>query len=89
MSIYALEQGSSNLLRLLRTFSRSAFTARKDDPNNPNWVKVGLTLGATVAIWLLVRSYYLSTILSVIFANNLDMPVSYACLGFMSSLTKH
>ncbi|XP_060634909.1 NADH dehydrogenase [ubiquinone] 1 subunit C1, mitochondrial [Anolis sagrei] len=36
------------------TFSRSAFTARKDDPNNPNWVKVGLSLGATAAIWMLI-----------------------------------
>uniref|UniRef100_A0ACB8FFF1 Uncharacterized protein n=1 Tax=Sphaerodactylus townsendi TaxID=933632 RepID=A0ACB8FFF1_9SAUR len=34
--------------------SRSAFTARRDDPRNPNWLSVGLTLASTVAIWVLI-----------------------------------
>ncbi|XP_042325621.1 NADH dehydrogenase [ubiquinone] 1 subunit C1, mitochondrial [Sceloporus undulatus] len=36
------------------TLYRSAFTAKKDDPNHPNWVKVGLALGSTHGIWWLV-----------------------------------
>ncbi|XP_015267105.1 PREDICTED: NADH dehydrogenase [ubiquinone] 1 subunit C1, mitochondrial [Gekko japonicus] len=34
--------------------SRSAFTARKDDLRNPDWVKVSISLGSTIAIWVLL-----------------------------------
>ncbi|XP_062992248.1 NADH dehydrogenase [ubiquinone] 1 subunit C1, mitochondrial [Elgaria multicarinata webbii] len=40
------------------TLSRSAFTAKKDDPNNPNWVKVGLSFASTIAIWMLLFKQY-------------------------------
>ncbi|XP_060102722.1 NADH dehydrogenase [ubiquinone] 1 subunit C1, mitochondrial-like [Heteronotia binoei] len=36
------------------TLSRSAFTARKDDSRNPDWLKVGVTVGSTIAIWVLL-----------------------------------
>ncbi|XP_036373314.1 NADH dehydrogenase [ubiquinone] 1 subunit C1, mitochondrial [Megalops cyprinoides] len=34
-----------------KTVVRSAFTARKRDYTNPNWVGVGLALGTTVFLW--------------------------------------
>ncbi|KAL8207082.1 UNVERIFIED_CONTAM: hypothetical protein K2H54_044017 [Gekko kuhli] len=49
------------LRRLLRfsgkptpILSRSAFTARKDDTRNPDWVNVSIALGSTIAIWVLL-----------------------------------
>ncbi|XP_061440937.1 NADH dehydrogenase [ubiquinone] 1 subunit C1, mitochondrial [Rhineura floridana] len=39
---------------LVRSPYRSAFMASKDDLSKPNWVKVGLSFGATVAIWVLL-----------------------------------
>nr|XP_034967675.1 NADH dehydrogenase [ubiquinone] 1 subunit C1, mitochondrial [Zootoca vivipara] len=38
----------------IREPSRSAFRAIPDDVNRPNWVKVGLTFGSSVAIWVLL-----------------------------------
>ncbi|XP_054846384.1 NADH dehydrogenase [ubiquinone] 1 subunit C1, mitochondrial [Eublepharis macularius] len=34
--------------------SRSAFTASKEDLNEPDWIKVGLTFGSTIAVWVLL-----------------------------------
>ncbi|XP_077156375.1 NADH dehydrogenase [ubiquinone] 1 subunit C1, mitochondrial [Paroedura picta] len=36
------------------TLSRSAFTARRDDSSKPDWLKVSVTLGSTIAIWILI-----------------------------------
>ncbi|XP_077790174.1 NADH dehydrogenase [ubiquinone] 1 subunit C1, mitochondrial isoform X2 [Podarcis muralis] len=38
----------------IREPSRSAFRAQPDDINRPNWVKVGLSFGASIAIWVLL-----------------------------------
>uniref|UniRef100_UPI00398E392F NADH dehydrogenase [ubiquinone] 1 subunit C1, mitochondrial isoform X1 n=1 Tax=Pristiophorus japonicus TaxID=55135 RepID=UPI00398E392F len=37
-----------------RVLTRSAFTARKPDYTNPNWLRVSLALGSTVALWTLL-----------------------------------
>ncbi|XP_067828415.1 NADH dehydrogenase [ubiquinone] 1 subunit C1, mitochondrial [Heptranchias perlo] len=37
-----------------RVLTRSAFTARKPDYTNPNWLRVGLAFGSTVALWALL-----------------------------------
>ncbi|KAJ8247781.1 hypothetical protein GJAV_G00250230 [Gymnothorax javanicus] len=37
-----------------KTVARSAFTAQKPDYTNPNWLRVGLTLGTTVGLWALL-----------------------------------
>ncbi|KAJ1217055.1 hypothetical protein NDU88_004650 [Pleurodeles waltl] len=34
--------------------TRSAYTARRHDPNKPNWLRVGLALGSTAALWILL-----------------------------------
>ncbi|XP_024054308.1 NADH dehydrogenase [ubiquinone] 1 subunit C1, mitochondrial isoform X2 [Terrapene carolina triunguis] len=36
------------------TLTRSAFIARKPDYTKPNWGKIGLTFGTTVALWVLL-----------------------------------
>ncbi|KAK1175223.1 NADH dehydrogenase [ubiquinone] 1 subunit C1, mitochondrial [Acipenser oxyrinchus oxyrinchus] len=37
-----------------KTLTRSAFTARKPDNTTPNWLRVGLALGSTAALWALL-----------------------------------
>ncbi|XP_078260957.1 NADH dehydrogenase [ubiquinone] 1 subunit C1, mitochondrial isoform X1 [Rhinoraja longicauda] len=34
--------------------TRSVFTARKPDYTNPNWIRVGLAFGSTIALWTLL-----------------------------------
>ncbi|KAJ8336093.1 hypothetical protein SKAU_G00394360 [Synaphobranchus kaupii] len=34
-----------------KTVARSAFTAAKPDYTNPNWLRVGLAFGSSVALW--------------------------------------
>ncbi|KAE8630331.1 hypothetical protein XENTR_v10000784 [Xenopus tropicalis] len=42
-------------LRLpLAVCRRSMYTASKPDTSRPNWLRVGLALGSTVAIWALL-----------------------------------
>ncbi|KAM8939479.1 NADH dehydrogenase [ubiquinone] 1 subunit C1, mitochondrial [Pelodytes ibericus] len=43
-----------SLKRPLTLFVRSMYTARKPDPFRPNWLRVGLALGSTVALWTLL-----------------------------------
>ncbi|XP_041057780.1 NADH dehydrogenase [ubiquinone] 1 subunit C1, mitochondrial [Carcharodon carcharias] len=39
---------------VIRVLTRSAFTARKPDYANPNWLRVGLAFGSTIALWMLL-----------------------------------
>ncbi|XP_078096667.1 NADH dehydrogenase [ubiquinone] 1 subunit C1, mitochondrial [Mustelus asterias] len=34
--------------------TRSFLTVRKPDYTNPNWLRVGLTFGSTIALWTLL-----------------------------------
>ncbi|OCT97068.1 hypothetical protein XELAEV_18009290mg [Xenopus laevis] len=46
---------ATGTLRLpLALCSRSMYTARKPDTSSPNWLRVGLALGSTAAIWALL-----------------------------------
>ncbi|XP_060707610.1 NADH dehydrogenase [ubiquinone] 1 subunit C1, mitochondrial [Hemiscyllium ocellatum] len=40
--------------QITRVFTRSAFTARKPDYTNPNWLRVGLAFGSTIALWVML-----------------------------------
>ncbi|XP_062902718.1 NADH dehydrogenase [ubiquinone] 1 subunit C1, mitochondrial [Mobula hypostoma] len=40
--------------KVYRVLTRSAFTARKPDYTNPNWLRVGLAFGSTIALWTLL-----------------------------------
>ncbi|XP_023685423.1 NADH dehydrogenase [ubiquinone] 1 subunit C1, mitochondrial [Paramormyrops kingsleyae] len=37
-----------------KSVTRSAFTARKPDNSNPNWLRVGLAFGSSAALWALL-----------------------------------
>ncbi|CAH2301013.1 NADH dehydrogenase [ubiquinone] 1 subunit C1, mitochondrial [Pelobates cultripes] len=43
-----------SLRRPLRSFVRSMYTERGLGPSRPNWLRVSLTLGSTVAVWALL-----------------------------------
>ncbi|XP_078250847.1 NADH dehydrogenase [ubiquinone] 1 subunit C1, mitochondrial isoform X2 [Pogona vitticeps] len=36
------------------TLSRSAFIVSQDDPSRPKWIRVGLSIVSTIAIWGLI-----------------------------------
>lgn len=54
---------------LFSVLTRSVFTARKPDYTNPNWIRVGLAFGSTIALWTLVSN--------TVEVNNLKNTVSY------------
>ncbi|MBN3319697.1 NDUC1 dehydrogenase, partial [Atractosteus spatula] len=37
-----------------KNVTRSAFTARKPDFTNPNWLRVGMAFGSTAVLWTLL-----------------------------------
>ncbi|KAK6493512.1 NADH dehydrogenase [Huso huso] len=49
-----------------KTLTRSAFTARKPDNTAPNWLRVGLALGSTAALWALLFKQHIMTPVSII-----------------------
>ncbi|XP_070613838.1 NADH dehydrogenase [ubiquinone] 1 subunit C1, mitochondrial [Erythrolamprus reginae] len=44
--------------KVTRPLSRSIYTVGREDQSKPNWIKVGLSLSATVLLWaMLIRHH--------------------------------
>uniref|UniRef100_V9LJC1 NADH dehydrogenase [ubiquinone] 1 subunit C1, mitochondrial n=1 Tax=Callorhinchus milii TaxID=7868 RepID=V9LJC1_CALMI len=54
MMMVTVARGLFRSAAVCHMFTRSAFTATKPDYTKPNWLRVGLAFGTSIAIWTLL-----------------------------------